>query len=80
MASKGFFNSLEKGQIFSAVVEEVTSLTEVLCNFQGELLLISNYTGQMLKKGDTVQLQVVSVSPLKFEFFQFSSRKFVRVV
>lgn len=80
MASRAFLNSLEKGKILRALVEEVTSSTEVLCNFQGELLLISNYTGLAFKKGDPIRLQVKSVNPLKFQIFDSRNSKFERVV
>ncbi|UXR64839.1 hypothetical protein EZJ49_01035 [Bdellovibrio bacteriovorus] len=80
MASAAFLRSLEKGRILNAVVEEVTSATAALCNFQGELLLISNHTGRQLKKGDPIQLQVQSVHPLQFQIFSSGSPKFQRVV
>ncbi|XGC81397.1 hypothetical protein ACES2L_02720 [Bdellovibrio bacteriovorus] len=70
--------SLKKGQILKAKVEEVTSPTSALCNFQGELLLIANHTGKPLQVNDPITLQVVSVNPLQFEIF--NSRKFERVI
>lgn len=80
MASKVFLSSLEKGQILPAVVEEVAANTELLCNFQGELLLISNHTGLTFKKGEPICLQVMGVNPLKFKIFDVRSPKFERVV
>lgn len=80
MASRSFLNSLEKDQILIANVEEVTSSSEALVNFQGELLLISNNTGQKLKQGDKITLQVLSVDPLRFHIFNPQSTKFQRVV
>lgn len=80
MASQKFLRSLEKDQILRARVEEVTSPTEALCNFQGELLLISNYSGRLLKVGDPITLQVVSVTPLRFQVFESGLTKFQRVV
>lgn len=80
MASRAFLQSLEKGQILRAQVEEVTSVTEALCSFQGELLLISNHTGQVFKKGDPITLQVKSVTPLQFQVFDSRRTKFQRVV
>lgn len=80
MASRSFLNSLEKDQILRAIVEDVMSPTEALCNFQGELLLISNSTGQILKKGDPIRLQVKSVAPLLFHVFDSRNLKFERVV
>lgn len=80
MASRAFLSSLEKGRILPAVVEEVMSATEVLCNFQGELLLIYNHTGGTFKKGDPVRLQVQSVNPLRFQVFASGIGKFQRVV
>ncbi|AFY00305.1 hypothetical protein Bdt_0597 [Bdellovibrio bacteriovorus str. Tiberius] len=80
MASRAFLKSLEKGQILHAQVEEVTSPTELLCNFQGELLLIFNHTGSGFKKNDPISLQVLSINPLRFQVFSPSSPKFQRVV
>lgn len=80
MASLSFIKSLQKGQILRATVEESTSATEALCNFQGELLLIFNHTGQAFKKGDPVRLQVVSIHPLRFHIFDSRKTKFERVV
>ncbi|WP_415062196.1 hypothetical protein [Bdellovibrio sp.] len=80
MASGAFLKSLQKGQILHAVVEEVTSSTEALCNFHGELLLISNHTGQTLKRNDPIRLQVKQVDPLQFQVFDPRNLKFERVV
>lgn len=80
MASRAFLSSLEKGRILPALVEEVMSATDILCNFQGELLLIHNHTGGAFKKGDPVRLQVQSVNPLRFQLFVQGSGKFQRVV
>ncbi|MGZ3772799.1 MAG: hypothetical protein ACXVCN_03775 [Bdellovibrio sp.] len=80
MASKTFLHSLKKGQILRATVEEVTSRKEILCNFQGELLLVSNLTGNTLQKGDHIQFQVKSVDPLEFQIFNPRNQKFERVV
>lgn len=80
MASQSFLRALEKGQILHARVEEVTSSTEVLCNFQGELLLIFNHTGRFIKKDDPITLQVKSLSPLQFQIFESKNTKFQRVV
>lgn len=80
MATKAFLNSLEKGQILRAMVEDVTSNTELLCNFQGELLLIANHTGIKFKKGDPIRLQVKSVDPLRFQIFGLRNLRFERVI
>lgn len=80
MASRAFLRSLEKGQILRAIVEEAASSTEALCNFQGELLLVANHTGQGFKKGDPIRLQVKSIDPLQFHIFDSRNLKFERVV
>lgn len=80
MASYSFIKSLKKGLILKAVVEEVTSTTSALCNFQGDLLLVSNHTGKPLKVGDPIALQVLSISPLQFQIFDSKSSRFQRVV
>lgn len=80
MASKAFLTSLKKGQILHATVEDVSSLTGILLNFQGDLLRISNLTGQIISKGQGVRLQVMNLDPLQFQVFDASSAKFQRVV
>ena len=80
MASRAFLQSLEKNQILRARVEDVTSPTEALVDFHGELLLIANNTGQKLKPGDPITLQVQSINPLKFHIFNPLGVKFQRVV
>ncbi|WP_291515422.1 hypothetical protein [Bdellovibrio sp. ArHS] len=73
-------NSLQKDQILHAIVEEVTSAKETLCNFQGELLLVGNHTGLPLKKGDPIKLQIISTHPLQFQIFDAKNMRFQRVV
>ena len=80
MATRSFFLSLEKDQIVRAIVEEVNSVEEVLCAFRGELLLLSNKTGRVFKKGDPIALQVQSTRPLSFQIFDGSNKNFQRVV
>ena len=80
MASRSFIKSLQKGQILQAIVEEVTSAKEALCNFQGDLLLVGNHTGLPLKKGDPIKLQVISTQPLQFQIFDAKNMRFQRVV
>lgn len=60
---------LQRGEIVWAVVEEVHSSTEMLCSFEGKLLLLSNQSRQVFKPGDRVKLQVRVVEPLSFQIF-----------
>ncbi len=78
MASRAFLKSLEKGQILRATVEEVQS-AQLLCNFQGELLLVGNHTGKSFKKEDPISLQVLRTDPLQFQIFS-DSKQFQRVI
>ncbi|MDG0816930.1 hypothetical protein [Bdellovibrio svalbardensis] len=80
MASKAFLTSLKKGQILHAQVEDISSVTGILLNFQGDLLRISNLTGQMISKGQSIRLQVMSLEPLQFQVFNSHSTRFQRVV
>ena len=80
MATAAFLNSLKKGQILRAVVEDISSATGVLLNFHGDLLRISNFSGQQISKGQNVTLQVTSVDPLRFQVFDSRSPRFERVV
>ena len=80
MASQDFLKSLIKGQILHSTVEEKQSDLGILCNFNGQLLRISNYTGKAFEKGQAVRLQVKSTDPLEFQIFESQSPKFQRVV
>lgn len=80
MASRAFLNSLKKDQILHAKVEEISSVTGILLNFQGDLLRISNLTGQIISKGQSIRLQVISLQPLQFQVFDSHSSRFQRVV
>jgi hypothetical protein len=79
MASAAFLNKLEKGQILRAKIEEIQSSSKLLCNFQGELLLIGNNTGKVFHKNEPIHLQVLSVHPLQFQIFT-NSGQFQRVI
>lgn len=73
-------HSLEKGRILTAVVEDISSTTGILLNFNGDLLRISNLTGQQIEKGQTLKLQVKSTAPLEFQIFDVRSPKFFRSI
>ncbi|AHI04943.1 hypothetical protein BDW_02165 [Bdellovibrio bacteriovorus W] len=60
---------LQRGEIVWAIVEEVHSSTEMLCSFEGKLLLLSNQSRRVFKPGDRVKLQVRAVEPLSFQIF-----------
>lgn len=68
MASQAFLRSLKKGQILRAKIEEIQS-TQILCDFQGELLLVGNHTDKSFRKEEPVFLQVINVDPLQFQIF-----------
>ncbi|MBO9666952.1 MAG: hypothetical protein J7501_09080 [Bdellovibrio sp.] len=80
MANQKFLNGLIKGQILHSIVEEKQSGAEVLCNFHGHLLRITNQSGQAMEKGQVVRLQVKSTQPLEFQVFDVNSVKFERVI
>ncbi len=79
MARPEFFKTLEKNQILSAVIEEILSSSEVICNFHGELVRISNKTTLDIKIGELVRLQVKTIEPLEFQVFDARSIKFERI-
>lgn len=78
MLSAEFARRLQKGQILHAQVEEVVSATETICSFHGDLLRITNRSGEAFKKGQPIKLQVLSLHPLQFQIF--NPRQFNRVV
>lgn len=78
MASRAFLKSLKKGQILKAKIEEVQS-AQILCNFQGELLLVGNHTGKSFRQDEPISLQVLSTDPLQFQIFS-DTRSFQRVI
>jgi hypothetical protein len=78
MASAVFLKNLEKGQILKARIEEIQS-SQILCNFQGELLLVGNHSGRVFRKNDPISLQVISLHPLQFQIFS-DKTQFQRVV
>lgn len=80
MARAGFFKQMEKGQIHSATIEEIISVTEAICNFRGDLLRISNHTNIEMRIGDVIRLQVKNLEPLEFQVFDTKSLRFERVV
>lgn len=78
MASRAFLKSLKKGQILPAIIEEIQS-AQILCNFEGELLLVGNHTGKSFRKGEPISLQVIHIDPLQFQIFS-GSGSFQRVI
>lgn len=78
MASVAFLKSLKKGQILRAKIEEVQS-SQILCNFQGELLLVGNHTGKFFLKDEPISLQVIHTDPLQFQVFT-GAGSFQRVI
>lgn len=78
MASRTFLKSLQKGQILQAQVEEVQA-AQLLCNFEGELLLVGNHTGRLFQRHEPISLQVLQTDPLRFQIFS-KNRSFQRVV
>lgn len=78
MATKAFIKSLKKDQIHNGRVEMVISATEIVCNIEGNLISVSNQTGQMFRLGDQIQLQVESVDPIQMSLP--NDRRFKRVV
>ena len=76
---KDFLNQLEKGQILIATIDEVLSATEMICAIQGQLLRIQNRSGQLLRKGEPIRLQVINLQPLQFQVFDEKGPSFRRV-
>ena len=80
MASAAFLRSLKKGQILNARVEDITPAEGLLCNFEGQLLRISNHSGLGIVKGQAIKLQVTQTDPLSFQIFDPNSVRFSRTV
>ncbi len=67
--------SLKLGQKVWATVEEVLVQNEIIVNFQGELLRVSNQTFRSLRPGQRIQLAVTTVAPLGFQLMESRKRE-----
>ncbi len=64
---KQIIGRLRRGERIEGRVEEIQAHGELLVNFQGDLLRVSNESHLNLKPGEVVQLEVTATAPLRFQ-------------
>lgn len=64
---KFVLRNLKVGESLKGCVEEMHPNGEILISFQGDLLRVQNQTGRRFHLGDSVQLIVKAVNPLRFQ-------------
>jgi hypothetical protein len=57
-----------------ALVEEVNG-TNLIVNFQGDLIRVGNQSGKRFRPGQRIQLLVVSIQPLGFKLLESRGSK-----
>lgn len=55
-----------------ALVEEIIS-TDLIVNFQGDLIRVGNQSGRRFRPGQRIQLKVTAISPLNFQLLESHS-------
>ncbi|RME15717.1 MAG: hypothetical protein D6797_06065 [Bdellovibrio sp.] len=63
------------GDIVWGQIEEQVSDEYLIVSFDGDLVRVQNKTGQTLKKGDRISLQVTQISPLHLTLHTSSKTK-----
>lgn len=61
---------LKLGAQVEATVTESFANGDALVNFAGDLVRVSNQTGQIFKSGDRLRLRVTAIQPLAFQMVQ----------
>jgi hypothetical protein len=69
---------LRRGERIWAIVEEVQSLNQVVINFSGDLIRVSNESDRIFRVGQRVLLQVENVHPLQFKIITKTSLELSR--
>ncbi|MDZ4678100.1 MAG: hypothetical protein SGI74_11410 [Oligoflexia bacterium] len=64
---KPHLRNLRKGQLVWAIVEENIAKSEVIINFNGDLVRVLNLSARILRAGQRVNLKVDCVHPLKLK-------------
>lgn len=64
---KFLIHRLQRGQIVNGEVVDILSHNEVIVNFRGDLVRVSNQSGQIMEIGQILKLKVTSVHPLSFQ-------------
>lgn len=62
--------ALKARQKVWATVEEVLDESEILVNFDGDLLRVSNQSSRHFRTGQRIQLLVESIRPLQFRLVE----------
>lgn len=52
-----------------ALVEELMN-SDLIVNFQGDLIRVGNQSGRRFRPGQRIQLKVASISPLSFQLLE----------
>jgi len=65
----------KKGQRVWALVEEAMADNELLVNFSGDLIRVSNSSSRILRVGERVQLEVETLSPLTLRLVPLLKRR-----
>ena len=58
--------NLKLGETIKGIVDDVLPGNELLINFNGDLIRVSNETRKPVKRGQLIELIVTAVSPLQF--------------
>ena len=70
---KLFLPKLKVGQRVKAMVSEVTDSGDLIASFRGDLLRVNNKTHRQFVVGETVDLEILMIEPLKFQLVKKST-------
>jgi hypothetical protein len=63
------------GQKCWALVEEMQSQNQLLINFEGHLIRVTNDTNNQLRVGQRIQLSVIGIHPTRFKLVHRTNSK-----
>jgi hypothetical protein len=66
---KKTIQELKLGQKIEAVLVEILNDHDMIASFRGDLLRVTNHTGRLFCAGESIELEAVSISPLRFRLF-----------
>lgn len=71
-----------RGDAVTATVAEILDASEIILRFGGgpdepasQIMRVGNQTGRQLAVGDQLQMRVVEVEPLKFQFIDIKEQR-----
>ena len=76
---KPYVRTLRRHQQVWATVEENIEQNEIVINFQGDLVRVSNMTGKDFRPGSRVLLVVEALQPLRFRLLLTFARSHQQV-